>query len=314
MPGMPIRDLSGVYAAAVTPLHEDFSPDLDALPVLLDHLARSGCHGALLLGTTGEGPSFAFQERLAIFRAGLRVREVHPDFRLLAGIGTPSLEETIALTRTALELGFDAALALPPYYYRRVSDDGLFAWFDEVLKRGVPAGGRLLAYHIPAVSGVSLSMELVSRLGDAFPDRFAGLKDSSADPDQARLFGERFGGDLAIFNGTDPLFLPALEAGASGCITAPANLFARELRQIWDAHQRGEEAPETRARVVEARSILDRYPPAPALLKTLLWRFHGFARWPVRPPLLLLPRELEEQAAVELENAGLITAPDPDDL
>src|SRR5688572_29579947 len=119
--------LAGVHAAAVTPLTHDGTPDLDGLVDLLRHLAGRGCHGALILGTTGEGPSFATHERLEICRAALHVRETHPTFHLLAGTGTPSLEETVFLTRSAFDLGFDAAVVLPPYFFRSVPDAGLFA-------------------------------------------------------------------------------------------------------------------------------------------------------------------------------------------
>jgi 4-hydroxy-tetrahydrodipicolinate synthase len=304
-----VSDLGGVFAAAVTPLTADFAPDLDAIPPLLSFLARRGCHGALLLGTTGEGPSFAAAERIAIFTAALAVRDEHPGFRLLAGTGTPSLEETIALTRAAYDLGFDGTVVLPPYYYRRATDDGLCAWFSAVVERAVPAGARLLGYHIPGVSGVPLSLDLLARLAAAFPGRFAGLKDSSADPEHARALGARFGSSLVIFNGTDPLFAGALAAGAAGCITAPANLYSPELRQVWDAHARGEDLPTVRARIAAVRAVLDRYPPAPALLKALLARVAGFPRWPVRPPLLALDAATEARAGDELAAAGLLPAP-----
>jgi 4-hydroxy-tetrahydrodipicolinate synthase len=93
------------------------------VPRLLDFLARRGCHGALLLGTTGEGPSFAPEERIAIFRAALEVQQTQPAFRLLAGTGTPSLEETIILTRAAFDLGMDGVVVLPPYYFRKITDN-----------------------------------------------------------------------------------------------------------------------------------------------------------------------------------------------
>jgi 4-hydroxy-tetrahydrodipicolinate synthase len=301
--------LSGVFAAAVTPLTADYNPDLEAIPPLLAFLARRGCHGALILGTTGEGPSFAPAERIAICRAAVRVREQHPGFRLLAGTGTPSLEETIELTRAAYDLGFDGTIVLPPYYFRRASDDGLFVWFAEVLRRGVPDGARLLGYHIPGVSGVPLSLDLIARLAAEFPGRFAGLKDSSADSDHARALGARFGRGLVVFNGTDPLFAPALAAGAAGCITAPANLYSPELRAVWDAHERGTDVPAVRARIAAIRAILDRYAPAPAILKALLAESAGFPRWPLRPPLLPLTPAVAAAATAELEGAGLLPAP-----
>jgi len=118
--------IKGVYAASITPLKKDFSPDLGSLPGYLDFLARRGCHGALLLGTTGEGPSFSTKQRTEIFKAALEVRQEWPEFRLLAGTGTPSLDETEGLTKAVFDLGFDGAVTLPPYYFRASEEDGLF--------------------------------------------------------------------------------------------------------------------------------------------------------------------------------------------
>ena len=303
---MTTHPLAGVYVATITPLYPNYSIDLPAIAPVLDHLARRGCHGALLLGTTGEGPSFSFPERRDICRAALQIRQAHPGFHLLAGTGTPSLEETIANTRAVFDVGLDGVVVLPPYYYRKVTDDGLFAWFAEVIRRAVPADGLLFAYHIPAVSGVGLSLDLIARLHDAFPKQFAGLKDSSADLDFATQLGQRFGNDLLIFNGTDSLAQPALQAGAGGCITALANLFSPDLRAVWDAHQQGTTAPEAHARLQAARAISNRYPPASATLKALFSRLNRFPRWPVRPPLVPLARDVEERVLAELQTAGLL--------
>jgi len=294
--------LAGVYAAALTPLLPDFSPDPTALPTLLEFLAQRGCHGALLFGTTGEGPSFAPSERLAMFRAAMEIRQSRPGFRLLIGTGTPSLEETIELTRAAFDLGADGVVVLPPYYFRKVSDEGLLAWFGQVIQRAVPKGGALFGYHIPPITGVALSLDLLARLKDAFPDRFAGIKDSSAEAEHARNLGERFGADLLILNGTDRLFSLALQVGASGCITALANLFSPDLRQVWDAALRGETDEAAQARLNAARAVSESYPPAPPLLKMLLARWHGFPQWPVRPPLLPMPEETANQAWAALES------------
>jgi 4-hydroxy-tetrahydrodipicolinate synthase len=271
------------------------------MPALLDFLARRGCHGALLFGTTGEGPSFSPTERLEILHAALEFRLVNPDFRLLIGTGTPSLEETVELTRIAFNMGADGVVVLPPYYYRKVSDDGLFTWYSQVIRRAVPSSGSLLGYHIPPVTSVGLSFELLRRLKDAFPDRFAGIKDSSADLEHARSLGERFGADLLILNGTDRLFTQAFQAGASGCITALANVFSTDLRLVWDAHQLGEIDETAQARLSAARSISESYPPAPPLLKMLLARWFGFPRWPVRPPLLPMSNETAEKALADFE-------------
>ncbi len=291
--------LAGIYAASLTPLDSRFAPDLESLPVYLHFLAEQGCHGALLLGTTGEGPSFSPKERAALFRAAARIRETHPDFRLLAGTGTPSLEESIEITRAAFDAGFDGAVTLPPYYFRRVADDGLFQWFDILLRRAVPEGKYLLGYHIPGVSGVPLSLELLARLKDAHPQKFAGIKDSSHDLEHARALGYRFGDSLLVLNGTDSFLAQAMDFGAQGCITAPANLIARDLRRIWEFRQAGKDFSAPQQRVARAREILECYAPFPPILKALAARMYNFPQWTVRPPLL----PVSEETASEAEEA-----------
>jgi 4-hydroxy-tetrahydrodipicolinate synthase len=303
--------LAGVFAAAVTPLHRG-ELDLAGTAPWLSFLAGRGCHGALLLGTTGEGPSFSFREREALFRAAVEVRQEHPDFRLLAGVGTPSLDETIALCRLAFEVGLDGVVALPPYYFRSASQEGLFTWFSQVLRQGVPAGSPLLGYHIPPVSGVPLSLDLLARLQDAFPDRFAGMKDSSADPQHAAALGQRFGSDLVVLNGNDSLFTLALDNQASGCITALANLLSPALRRVWEAHRQGQTATAEQAALEQARKFMDRYPPAPPLIKALLPALFGLPRWETQPPLLNLPYEMAQQVAEEARL--VIPVEDPQDL
>jgi 4-hydroxy-tetrahydrodipicolinate synthase len=296
--------LAGVYAAAVTPVYGS-SLDLDSVPRLLAFLAGRGCHGAVLFGTTGEGPSFSPSERESLMRYACEAREALPGFRLIAGTGTPSLSETIDLTKLAFDLGFDGVLVVPPYYFRKATDTGLFLWFSELIQKAVPTDGFLLGYHFPNVAGIGFSLELLARLKDAFPTQFAGLKDSSHDADLARSLGERFGSDLAVFTGTDSYLPLAMQNKAAGCITAPANILSPDLRQVWEAMNAGvhagSDSAEAQARVKRQRDILDKYPPFPPTLKALLHRLHGLPRWSPRPPLESLSQEMEEQVVQEFE-------------
>ncbi|GAB4456081.1 MAG: dihydrodipicolinate synthase family protein [Anaerolineales bacterium] len=293
--------LAGVYAAAVTPLNPDSSLDLDSVPALLKFLAARGCHGALFFGTTGEGPSFSPAERESLLRTVRAYRSLAPGFRLMAGTGTPSLAETIDLTRLAFELGYDAVLVLPPYYFRKAADEGLFRWFSELINKAVPRDRYLIGYHIPGVAGIGFSLELLARLKDAFPVQFAGIKDSSHDADFARALGEKFGEDLLVLTGTDSYLQLAMENKAAGCITAPANLISPDLRQVWDLMREGKDASEAQERVTAQRHILEKYPPFPPTLKALLHRLHGLPRWSVKPPLEEMPTELAEQALQEMD-------------
>lgn len=281
-----LHPLAGVYAAAVTPLKPDSTLDLDSIPVLLNFLASRGCHGALLFGTTGEGPSFSPSEREALLRSAREFRPQVPGFRLLAGTGTPSLSESIELTRLAFDLGYDGVVALPPYYFRKATEQGLFNWFSELIRKAVPSDGFLLGYHFPGVAGIGFSLELLARLKDAFPRQFAGIKDSSHEEDLTVSLGQRFGPDLAVFNGTDSHFHLALQNGAQGAITAPANLISPGLREVWDLYREGKDPSAAQARVAGQRHVLENYMPFPPSLKALLHKLHPLPLWSVRPPLV----------------------------
>lgn len=274
--------LSGVYTASVTPLTAAGAPDLAAWPALLRFFAERGAHGALLLGTTGEGTSFSAAERVDIFKAAAAARP--EDFRLLAGTGTSSLTETIALNQAAYELGFEATVVLPPYFVRNASEDGLFDWYSKVIENSVPEGRWLLGYHIPAVSGVPLPLSLLQRLHTAYPTRFAGLKDSTGDLASAAAYAEGLPG-CAVLVGNDKLMTSGLQAGAAGAITALANLRSAELRAVYEGFLWNTETSLHQVTLDAARAAMDAMPPAPAYLKAILHAQYRLPLWPVRSPL-----------------------------
>ncbi len=190
-------------------------------------------------------------------------------------------------------------VVLPPFYFRNASKEGLFTWFSEVMHASVPKDGYLLGYHFPAVSGVPLPLSLLTQLRESYPDQFAGLKDSSGDYDHAVTLAKELD-DRLILVGNDKLLIPALTAGASGCITALANLVSPMLREIWDAYQEGEKGETIQRKVNQARDVLDQYPPFSASVKGLLAQLHKFPHWPVKPPLVSFSEGEMKQAAEKM--------------
>ena len=194
-------------------------------------------------------------------------------------------------------------MVLPPYYFRQASEDGLFAWFKQVIERSVPKDGALLGYHIPKVSGVPISLDLMSRLRDRFPTQFRGLKDSSGDTENAVALGQRFGDDLSVFTGNDSLLSFAMENQAAGCITAMANLYSSSSRIVWDAHQRGERDKVTQDQLSAWREVLSRYSPYAPSLKALLAQRYDLPLWPVRAPLEPMSQTDLQSATQQFEEA-----------
>lgn len=278
------RDLKGVVCALVTPFR-DGKPAFDNLQRLIEAVRADGVDGILLLGTTGEGPSIGLSEREEIIAAAL---EVSGDLLVMAGTGLPALPDCITATQRAFELGVDAAVVLPPYYFKKASPSGLAAFYRQLLDEAVPEQGRILLYHIPQVSGVAIPTELLDRLVALGDSRVAGVKDSSGNPEHGQMLCECYP-DLAIFVGTDRLLLDSLQAGAAGIITAGGNVIAPLAAEVYRRFVNGEQADEAQALLAAARALLDGYQPAAGMLKSLLALRLGEPGWEMRPPLEPLP-------------------------
>jgi 4-hydroxy-tetrahydrodipicolinate synthase len=295
---------TGIYAAAITPLTADSKPDLTALPALFNHLAERGCHGALIFGTTGEGPSFSIRERTAYVREAIRYRDSHrSDFKVFVGTGCPSVDDTIELTRSAFDLGADAVLTLPAYFFKGVSAEGIANFYEAVTRAAVPETGRLLVYHIPQVSGVGVPDDSIAKLRERGVKQVVGMKDSS--DDLPHLLGTlKALPNFGVFSGSDSILLEALKGGGAGSITALANITSPLNRRVWDAFQRGEEDTATQAKLVRARQIVKGL-AGPAAMKSALADLFGFPRWgvcaPVEPLAPADARRIAEELGALLE-------------
>lgn len=272
-----------VYAAALTPFAHDLRVDTERLIGHCRDLLARGCDGVSLFGTTGEATSLTVGERTAALQ---RVVEAAiPAQRLLPGTGCCALPDTIALTQHALAVGVTDVLVLPPFYYKFVSDDGLFDAYAQLIETVADDRLRVFLYHIPQFAGVPLSIALVERLRAAYPRTVVGIKDSSGDV--ANLQALCALGDLAVFVGAERLIVPTLDAGGAGTICALANLVPEELAELC-ARRMTVEADALQARVTARLDVLDRFGFIGAL-KALLAARNSAASWnAVRPPLRAL--------------------------
>ena len=282
---------SGVFSAALTPFDADLAPDHAAFVAHAKRLLDQGCDGIAMLGTTGEANSLTTAERQALLEATV-AGGVAPD-RLLPGTGVAALPDTIALTRHALSCGVTTVVMLPPFYYKGISDDGLFAAYAEVIERVGDPRLRVVLYHIPPMSAVPITFPVIERLRARYPGTFTGIKDSSGDLANMTALVKTFPG-LSVLAGADPLMLPLLKEGGAGCITATSNLVAADLAFIFRHHAdpaRAAEVEAAQARVVAARNQVSRFPQI-ASLKAMLAERTGQPGWRrLRPPLLALTND-----------------------
>jgi 4-hydroxy-tetrahydrodipicolinate synthase len=270
----------GVYAAALTPLREDLSIDRRAFAEHCRRLLAEGCDGLAIFGTTGEANSFSVGERVEAWQA--LVADGIPAETLLPGTGACALSDAVALTREALAAGAPGVLALPPFYYKGVSDDGLFGFFAELIERVGDDRLRLFLYHIPLQTILGFSFELIARLLDAYPSVIAGTKDSSGDAARIEAVCREFP-QLRVFAGTEALLLDTLSWGGAGCISATLNVTAPLASEVFR-----DRAQEAQDRLTERRLYLERFPVIPAL-KAIIRDPTGDDAWrALRPPLVAL--------------------------
>jgi len=251
-----------VCAAALTPLNADLSPNTGALAVHLAWLLANGCDAINLLGTTGEASSFSADQRTAIMEAvaaaGL------PLEAFMVGTGAASLADAARLTTRAVALGYAGALVIPPFYFKHVSDDGVFAYYAALIERVADPKLRLYLYHFPAMSGVEITPALIARLRAAYPHTIAGVKDSSGAPGYAAGLVAAFPG-LDVFPSTEAILADARLAGYAGCISASVNVTAPIAGAVWHAAPGDAGLTQRQANLTALRATIARYPLVPAL-------------------------------------------------
>ena len=292
----------GVFAAALTPLKSDLSVDRERLVSHCNWLLKNGCNGLAVMGTTGEANSFSVSERIDILET-LNDGGI-PGNALMPGTGCCSFPDTVELTRRAVELGAGGVLMLPPFYYKGVSDDGIFASYSEVIERISDVRLKVYLYHFPQISAVPISLNLIERLLMRYPNTIVGLKDSSGNFENMSRVAQKFPG-FCVFSGADDFLLPLLKNGGVGCITAVCNIASNLSARIYKAWQDGDtSAEDMQDHLIKIRIAAQNFPLS-AGLKTALAHFSGLDSWrPVRPPLVALDENHSTKLIKLLKAAG----------
>ena len=295
----------GVNAAVLTAMRADMSVDLDRMAAHSKWLLANGCNGLGILGTTGEANSLGVSERIEIME-GLVARGLPPT-RLMPGVGTPALTDTVLLAKKAAEPGCPGVLALPPFFYKNPSEDGLFAYFSEVIQR-LGTGTRLYLYHFPAQSAVPFTVSLIGRLLTAYPGVVKGIKDSSGDFANTKGYIDNFAKDgFEVYCGDDCALSDVLAAGGAGCITAAANVGSAFSAKVYadPASEAGRTAQVTLTAIRKAVTSAALIPA----LKALVARNTGNEAWNhIRPPHLPLSAEVKARLYTTFDACGATLA------
>jgi 4-hydroxy-tetrahydrodipicolinate synthase len=238
-----------------------------------------GCDSVTAFGTTGEGASLGIPARQTMLKAiadsGIKLRE-----RVLGGVAASSLHDALDQTAILMKADCRAVLLAPPFYFKGVSDEGLFAWFSAYFDKLGAKARDIILYNIPSVTAVTLSVDLITRLRKAYPEIITGVKDSSGDwaYTQRLLAAHK---DIAILIGDERSLAQGVRMGAQGAISGMANVCPDRLKPMIEAGQESEQV----VRIVE--DVL-KYPVTPAV-KALVAHRTGDDSWlRVRAPLMAL--------------------------
>jgi 4-hydroxy-tetrahydrodipicolinate synthase len=294
--------LKGVWAAALTPQKADLSAETAAMVAHHKWLLANGCDGVALGGTTGEANSFSVSERRELIDA-VQAAGIAGD-QMMVGVGCCAIPDTVELTKASLAAGYGNVLMLPPFYYKGVSDDGLFAAYAEVISRVADERLRIYVYDFPKMTGLEISTELLVRLNDAFPNTIVGVKDSSGRVEDMLAVCEAIPG-FGTFAGTEQFLLPVLQAGGAGCISATANVTCAVSAAVYQAYlaDNGDgEAAQERATAV--RLMLQAYGAIPSMKEAMAVHTGNPAWRHMRPPMVPMATDAAAKLAGDMAALG----------
>jgi 4-hydroxy-tetrahydrodipicolinate synthase len=295
-------NLRGILAPALTAVTDNFQIDQERTIAHYAWLLENGCDGVLVLGTTSEANSFSVAERKRLLEQAVE-GGIKPE-SLLVGTGCCAFADSIELTSHAVQIGCAGVLMLPPFYYKQLSEDGLFRYFASLIERVANDSWKLYLYHIPPIAIVPFSFSLIEKLIAHYPDIVAGIKDSSGDWGHTKELIERFARPgFDVFPGNESTLLAAVRMGAAGCISGTANVYAQLLQTIFTTRETAE-AEEHQNVVSKYRQVILGYPLIPAL-KAIISRIRVDLAWKnVQPPLSPLPEFELEGLLEKLTAAG----------
>lgn len=293
--------LRGVFSPVITPFAADLAPSPQRMLRHCRWLLGQGL-GLAVFGTNSEANSLSTSEKLALLEA-LAAGGI-PGNRMMPGTGCCALTDTVELTRAAVGYGAGGVLMLPPFYYKGVHDDGLFASYSEVIERVGDDRLRIYLYHIPPVSSTPIPRGLVARLLKSYPGIVAGMKDSGGDWNHTKAMIEEFGPQgFDVFAGSENFLLADLRAGGPGCITATANVNPTAIMKLYRTWQHAD-AEQQQKDLDATRAAFAQFPLIPAMKAAIAWKT-GRKDWVhVRPPLVELDAQQQQTLQAALDRVG----------
>ena len=288
----------GIIPPMLTPFTRDGRLYEDGLRNLLDFLMKNGVHGLFICGTYGCGPAMTIDERKRV--AEIVMENVKGRLDVIVHVGSSTIDFALELAKHAEDIGADAIASVPPFYYA-YDEESVFSFYKKLLSSvDIP----VFVYNNPFRTGIRISPDLLSKLAD---EGVAGIKDSGFD--LVKFYEYKLNvkrKDFIFLIGTEALMLPAMLAGARGCVSGSANVFPKMnvdlYRMIMENKIR--EAVDKQLQIIEARRILHLAPTIPACYEVL--RMQGIDAGYPRPPFLPLSRDQVKMIKDKLVKLNLI--------
>lgn len=295
------QPMKGVLSPVLTPFRSDLSVHKELLTAQCQWLLNCNV-GLAVFGTNSEGNSLSSGERADLVQ--YLVAQGIDAQRMMPGTGGCALPDVVSLTQACLRVGVKDVLVLPPFYYKGVSDDGLYAFFSELIERVGDGSLRVYLYHIPPVSQIGFSMDLIEKLLNKYGPVIAGAKDSGGQWANTATMIERFSArGFSVFAGSENFLMRTMRAGGAGCISATANVNPAAISALC-AHWTESNADAQQQRLDLVRSLFSALPMIPAM-KTAVAQTTAKEDWKVvRPPLISLSAAQEVQLFNSMKDAG----------
>jgi len=244
--------IEGIYAASISIFKEDLSLDLEQSKKHFENLIEKGCHGVVILGSTGQAQFISIKQKMDLIEYVSNSSQKH---NFIIGTGTNSLLDTANLINHSKKLGFKNFLIMPSAYgwaSIKSKDEGAYAYFAELINKVTDC--KIILYNFEKLCGYKFSIEVIEKLVKDFPDIIVGLKDSSYN-----LYEKLKIENFAIFPGSETKLLRGLEIGCNGVISAICNVLAPEARRVYDDFKNGKEVHDINEQLIAVRTAFDQH-------------------------------------------------------
>jgi 4-hydroxy-tetrahydrodipicolinate synthase len=286
-----------VYSAVLTPFKKDLTIDTKLFISHCEFLLKNNISLAPL-GTTGEANSISVYEKIDLIKT-LASSDL-PKEKIIIGTGNTSFVDAALLTKTAVENKIYSVLLLPPFYYKNVSDEGVYQYYKEIINKVKSKNLRVFLYNIPQVSGVTISIDLVNRLKKDFSDLITGIKDSSGNFENTKKYKEIK--NFIVYPGSEKFLYDGLHSGCSGCISATTNvnIEAAKLINTFDKA----EGQLINKKIKSVRDVFEKYPVIAALKATKIKEDSNWSN--IRPPLVALSDQQRSSLVKDLKDVNFL--------